>query len=200
MADTKISAMTAATTPLTGAELVPLVQSGVNVKATVANVIQYQQNTYGNYGAFQHNATMTNVTPGTANAMIFGTNDITGHGVSITTDGTNLTNITLANAGVYNIQFSAQLDKTGGGGVAADVYIWLRKNGVDVSETNTRITLQGANTYTVAAWNFFVTAAAGDKFQIMWASSDANAAIVYISPVAYGPVIPSVILTVNQVG
>ena len=36
MADTKISAMPNATTPLTGAELVPLVQSGVNVKSTIA--------------------------------------------------------------------------------------------------------------------------------------------------------------------
>ena len=36
MADTKISAMAAATTPLTGAELVPLVQSGVNVQTPIS--------------------------------------------------------------------------------------------------------------------------------------------------------------------
>lgn len=39
MADQKISAMTVATTPLTGAELVPLVQGGANVRATVANIV-----------------------------------------------------------------------------------------------------------------------------------------------------------------
>lgn len=38
MADTKISAMTPATVPLAGNELVPLVQGGNNVKATVFNV------------------------------------------------------------------------------------------------------------------------------------------------------------------
>lgn len=35
MANTKITAMTGATTPLTGAELVPLVQGGANVKASL---------------------------------------------------------------------------------------------------------------------------------------------------------------------
>lgn len=39
MPDLKISQLTAATTPLTGTELVPLVQSGGNVKATVDNIV-----------------------------------------------------------------------------------------------------------------------------------------------------------------
>jgi hypothetical protein len=38
MADTKISALSSATTPLTGAEQIPLVQSGTTKKATAANV------------------------------------------------------------------------------------------------------------------------------------------------------------------
>ena len=44
MADTKISAMTQAATPLTGAETIPLVQAGANVKATVSQVTE---STYG---------------------------------------------------------------------------------------------------------------------------------------------------------
>jgi hypothetical protein len=38
MADTKISALAAATTPLAGTEVVPIVQGGVTVKATVASI------------------------------------------------------------------------------------------------------------------------------------------------------------------
>jgi hypothetical protein len=38
MADTKISALPNATTPLAGTELVPLVQSGANAKATITDV------------------------------------------------------------------------------------------------------------------------------------------------------------------
>jgi hypothetical protein len=44
MANTKISAMTAATTPLTGSETIPLVQSGANVQASV---LQVTAATYG---------------------------------------------------------------------------------------------------------------------------------------------------------
>jgi hypothetical protein len=42
MPDTKISAMTAATTPLTGAELVPLIQGGANVKSTTLKIASIQ--------------------------------------------------------------------------------------------------------------------------------------------------------------
>jgi hypothetical protein len=39
MADKKISALTAATAPLAGTEVLPIVQSGATVKATVANIV-----------------------------------------------------------------------------------------------------------------------------------------------------------------
>ena len=39
MADRKISALTSASTPLAGTEVVPLVQSGATVKATIANIV-----------------------------------------------------------------------------------------------------------------------------------------------------------------
>lgn len=151
------------------------------------------------YGAFQNNATLTNTTPGTGIPMQFNTTDLS-NGVTIGTDlAGNKTDITIAITGVYNFAFSAQLNKSGGGGAAIDIYIWMRKNGTDIPDTNTRITLQGANLYTVAAWNFFFPASAGDKFQLMWGSSSLDAEIVYLGTPAIGPEIPAVILTVNQV-
>jgi hypothetical protein len=41
MADTKISALTLATTPLVGTEVLPIVQSGSTVKVSVANLTSY---------------------------------------------------------------------------------------------------------------------------------------------------------------
>ena len=38
MADTKISALTAATTPLAGTEVLPIVQSGTTKQVSVANL------------------------------------------------------------------------------------------------------------------------------------------------------------------
>ena len=245
MADTKFSAMPAAST-LTGGEIVPLVQSGANKQQTISNILdQGLQATvvtevatahlttismqtagltgylYGNggsgnvtasttipvsavsnqYGVFQNNVTLTNVTPGVGMAMHFDTADINGHGVEVANDlSGNPTKVTIAQTGVYNFQFSAQLNKNGGGGTAIDVYIWARLNGVDVPETNTRITLQGANLYTVAAWNLMLTVPAGQYFQLMWGSTDSHAEIAYITSPAIGPIVPAVILTVNRVG
>jgi len=39
MSNSKISALTSATTPLAGTEVVPIVQSGATVKATIANIV-----------------------------------------------------------------------------------------------------------------------------------------------------------------
>lgn len=245
MADTKISAMTTAST-LDGGEIMPLVQSGANKQNTVSNILDQglqatvvtevttaQLNTinmqtdgltgylYGNgssgnvtasttipvsavsnqYGVFQNNVTLTNTTPGTGMAMHFDTTDISGHGVEVANDlAGNPTKVTITQAGVYNFQFSAQLNKNGGGGTAIDVYIWARVDGVDVPETNTRITLQGANLYTVAAWNLMLNITAGQYFQLMWGSTDVHAEVTYITSPTIGPIVPAVILTVNRVG
>jgi len=152
------------------------------------------------YGVFQNNVTMTNVTPGTGMPMHFDTADIHGHGVEVSNDlSGNPTKVTIATPGVYNFQFSAQLNKSAGGGSAIDVYIWARIDGVDVPETNTRVTLQGANVYTVAAWNLMFNVTAGQYFQLMWGSTDANVVVQYITSPTMGPIVPAVILTVNRI-
>ena len=149
------------------------------------------------YGAFSQSTTLTNATPGTGMPMRFDTTDLS-NGITIESDGTHPTYIRPAISGFYNFQFSAQLNKNGGGSSAIDVYIWMRLNGVDIPSTNTRITIQGPSSYTVAAWNFFFQATAGDNFQLMWASTDVHAEIDALTP-AIGPAIPAIILTVNQV-
>lgn len=152
------------------------------------------------YGAFQNNTTMTNVTPGTGMPMRFDTNDINGHGVEIVTDGSgNPTKVTVDTTGVYNFQFSAQLNKNSGGSSAIDIYIWAAIDGVAVPETNTRVTIQGPSSYTVAAWNFVLNMTAGHYFQLIWGSADSHAQVEYVTSPAMGPAVPAVILTVTQV-
>lgn len=111
----------------------------------------------------------------------------------------NPTQITVAQTGVYNIQFSAQLTKTGG--TVADVNIYFKKNGVNVGGSNTIVTLANNNHYVVAAWNIFIQLNAGQYVEIVWYTTNANVQLTSI-PVAVPPVdtVPSVILTVNKVG
>ena len=130
----------------------------------------------------------------TLNEVTPGVNGVIANGVSVTSGS----RITLAHAGVYNIQFSAQLYNGSG---ASKVDIWLAKNGTAVAFTNTQESIP-ANERVVAAWNFVVEAAAGDYFEIMWYSPDTNTVITAVGSRQVGlytiPAIPSLILTVTQ--
>lgn len=110
------------------------------------------------------------------------------------------TRITMENPGVYDIQFSAQLYNLGGGGSSSAVDVWLKMNDQNVDDSNTRVAVNANSPYIVAAWNFFVSAEADDFFEIMWKTT--NTGIHVHTTAAYDsvPAIPSVILTVNQIG
>ncbi len=105
--------------------------------------------------------------------------------------------IFLANSGVYNFQFSAQLDKTGGG--ATTVYIWPRVNGVNIAHSATKIVIDGPNAEVVPAWNFMLTISGGDYFELAWQSSDTDVVILEEPVSGNIPEIPSIILTVQWI-
>lgn len=153
----------------------------------------------GYYGAFQDNTTQTAVSANTAYPVKFNTTDLT-NGVTVVNDGSsNPTRVTLANTGIYNIQFSLQLEKTGGSGnMIAD--IWVRKNGIDIPSTTGKVVLTGSANASpiVAAWNYVLDLAAGDYVQLMWATSNVNVEIVAAGATSPHPAIPSSILTVTQ--
>jgi hypothetical protein len=150
----------------------------------------------GSYGSFYDTTTQTNLVANIPRSMSLNTTDIT-NGVSISGSVSPFnTYIKTENAGVYNIQFSAQLDKTDSG--ADEVVIWLRKNGINLTDTATTITLIGNNGKQVAAWNWFVNSAANDYYQIIWQSAD-TAVRLFAEPLDGHPGIPSVIVTANRV-
>ena len=153
----------------------------------------------GYYGAFQDTTSQTAASINTAYAVKFNTTDLS-NGVTVVNDGSsNPTRVTLANTGIYNIQFSLQMEKTGGSGnMIAD--IWIRKNGVDVPSTTGKIVLTGSANASpvVAAWNYVLDLAAGDYVQLMWSTSNTNVEIVAASATSPHPSIPSSILTVTQ--
>jgi len=150
---------------------------------------------FGGYGSFLDLQTQTNTSPGNPVPILLRTTDLSS-GVSIV----NSTDITVDDTGIYNIAFSAQIAKTDSG--TDTVYLWLRANGTDVPDSNTALILIGGGAKQVAAWNFFVSLGAGQDATLMWASLDSNARILFEDDTAtpYGPAIPSMIVTVNQVG
>ena len=151
----------------------------------------------GSYGSFYDTTTQINPVANTANSMSFNETAIT-NGVAISGSISPFnTYIKTENAGVYNIQFSAQVDKTDGGTDSVD--IWIRKNGTDLLDTATTVTLNNNNDASVAAWNWFVQSAANDYYQIIWASADTDMRLLAEVSSSVHPGIPSVIATANRI-
>lgn len=145
------------------------------------------------YGSFYDSTTQTAAAVNTAYAMSFSTT-VSANGVSI---GSPSSRIYVANTGVYNIQFSAQLDKASG--ATGHIYIWLDINGSTVANSATVVAIQGTSAECVAAWNFVVPLTAGEYFRLMWSTDDTNIQLTAAAAAAPVPAIPSVILTVTQV-
>jgi len=212
MPDLPISGLPLLTTP-ESTDVFAIVNNSITKKTTLQSignsifnqisnsvVLPSQTGSYGvtnYYGSFFHTASMTNLGVSALNSMSLSTTDFS-YGVSIS--GSSNDKIKIVSGGIYNIQFSAQLDKTSAG---ADfiTYIWIRKNNSDIPVSNTAVTvLGGSNAKTVAAWNWFVSSNSGDYYQLMWSSAEINARIQYDASPTVGPAVPSLIVTVNRVG
>lgn len=192
MADTKISAMTAAALPLDGTELVPIVQSGDNKKTTVADINAYNRA----YGAWSDSTDQTGSTVAGV-AMTFNTQDITD---SITL--VNNSELTVPNTGIYDLQFSSQFKNTDN--AQHEVTIWFKVNGVDLPNSATIVTVPARKSasifgYMVAAWNIFLDLNSSDYVEIYWLKSDAAVTMEHLSSTALHPAIPSVIVSIQQV-
>lgn len=150
------------------------------------------------YGSFYSTQTQTATTSSDVLSITFNNTDLS-NGVSIV-DGYK---ITMANAGIYNIMYSAQLYKSPGAGQDAAINIWLKKNGTSASDnvpaTDSRFEVDNDFRYVIGMVNYFVQANAGDFYVLAWQTSHVQGQILYEAANAVHPSIPSVILTVNQV-
>ena len=144
------------------------------------------------YGSFYDTTDQTAAVINTAYAMTFNATDIT-YGVTV---GTPTSRIYVDRSNIYNIQFSAQFINTGGG--AHRVWVWLRKNGTDVTNSATVVRIQGNNSEDVAAWNFLLQMNAGDYFELMWEVDNTGITLFSDPATAVHPAIPSIILTVTD--
>jgi len=151
------------------------------------------------YGAFEDGTDQSAANTTTAYAITFDTTDYS-NGITLS----NSSRLNVAQAGIYNIQFSVQLENSTND--TQDVDIWFRKNGTDVAKSNSVFGLparksSGDPSHSVAALNFFISLAANDYIQIMWRTSNIGVTIQHYvagtSPTR--PITPSVIATVSFV-
>jgi hypothetical protein len=145
-------------------------------------------------GAFQSDQTQS----GSANVSQSITYNATDYsqGVSVVSGS----RLTVANAGVYNIQFSVQIDRTSGSGVDT-IHIWLKKNGTNVTNSSGTITISGNATQakTISSWNYVVDSVANDYYELCWQTSNTDIQLINVAATGNIPGTPSVIVTVTQV-
>ena len=111
----------------------------------------------------------------------------------------DFTKITTNQTGVFNVQFSAQLYRTSGG-TNAHVDIWFALNGVNIDNSNTRITIANNSHYIVASWNFVLAMSENDYIEIMWMPSVNTIQLQMEEEQPLHPATPSVIATFNRIG
>lgn len=127
---------------------------------------------------------------------------------STTITGDLPSKMTVAQAGIYNLQFSAQFVNTTND--VQEISIWFRINGVDVPNSNSEFGIKqrkstGTASRLIAAMNFFLELQTNDYVEIMWRVSDSGVYLEHFpAVVASGttpdiPATPSVIATLTFV-
>jgi len=124
-------------------------------------------------------------------------------GVSVESNGTNLTRFTVATAGVYELSFSAQL--TLSGGTKTEIYNWIRINGADVDDTSSLIELGNNNGANIPYNSFILSLEANQYVEFMFAANTVAATPSLTAvPAVVGPparpLDPSIIVNVKRVG
>jgi len=151
------------------------------------------------YGAFQDSTDQVAASTTVAYPVTFNTTDFS-NGVTIVSNS----RITVADDGVWNLQFSLQFTNTTN--ASQDVDVWFRVNGTNIANSNSRYGLaprKGAGDpfHIIMALNYFASLNATDYIEIMWRTSDTG---VSIEQYAAGtsptrPAIPSAIATMSFV-
>jgi hypothetical protein len=128
------------------------------------------------YGAFSSDQDQTAVA-NTATLMTLNTTDFA-NGVSISSS-----KITVATAGIYNLQFSAQFQNTDT--AFQDVYIWLKQSGVDIPGSTGFVSIPnrhaGTDGHTIVGWNYFLSMTAGQYIEIYWSVPNVAVTIQHLA-------------------
>ena len=150
------------------------------------------------YGFF-YDTTNQTAAANTPTAITFNSTGVTRN----TAVGTPTSRIVFNADGLTTVTFSVQL--TNATASEDDVYVWLRKNGVDTAATASTVTvpkkhgaIDGAAILTV---NFFEEYAAGDYLQLYWLTVGGSSKITTIAATTSPakPASPGVVLTVSQI-
>lgn len=97
--------------------------------------------------------------------------------------------------GIYNFQFSGQLVSKSSSG--KQVYLWIKRNGVDIGYSTHQYTLSGSDTHLNISWNFDIDLAVGEYIELAWAADSTDVTLESVAATSPHPGIPSAVMAVN---
>ena len=145
------------------------------------------------YGEFSKTSDQSPALINTAYALTFDNADIS-EGISI---GSPASRIVLSQSGLYQFNATVQIGSTSSS--AKTVWLWFRKNGVDIANTARLVTININNGYTAVAMAEFFSLAAGDYIEIMFAADDTAILVDNVAATAFAPAAPAIVLAVSQI-
>lgn len=163
--------------------------SAINGQIFVRPILEQQRY----YGAFAKTVSVALSATNTATAITFDTTTVS-NGVSI---GSPTSRVIVSRSGLYNLSMSFQLSSSSSS--IKDVYLWVRKNGVDLPNSTIVHSLESNSAKTVQSRSMTVSLNANDYIELYWGSPDNNVSLSAIAATSFSPATPSVILSVNQI-
>jgi len=150
---------------------------------------------YGQFYSTQDQTPAAN----TPTALTFNNSSAFNTGITVASNS----QITYDTAGVYSVTISVQFDNKGSSD--HNGYIWFRKNGTDIADSNSTVTVPktGDGGKTLLEVTIFESVTAGQYIEAVVMVDNANVDIEHIAaavgPPAY-PAVPSVILVTHRIG
>lgn len=144
------------------------------------------------YGSFIKTADQSPAAINTAYPITWNST-VAADGISI---GAPTSRIVFANAGLYRVDVSFQVTSTSAS--AKNIWLWYRKNGVDVANSSMIITTNSASETKPPSRSVFFSMLAGEYIELVFASDSTSVTLDASAATAFAPAAPAAILTITQ--
>lgn len=144
------------------------------------------------YGTFLKTDSQTPAAANTAYPITFTSTQVA-NGVTI---GTPASRLVVVESGLYTCVATVQI--TSGNSSAKNVWVWFRKNGVDVPATARVVTTDINGGYVPVTVSDTISLMAGEYIELVFASSDTNVSLSTLAATAFAPAAPAALISVTQ--
>jgi hypothetical protein len=149
------------------------------------------------YGSFYSTATQNIASASPATVFVYNSTAVA-NGVTLEASGALMQRVKVSRTGIYEAWYSIQLAKTSGPSSSSYTYIWIRVNGVDVTDTNGRIQLNSNNGDSLPMVPYFLSLTAGDYIEFVAETDTVGLQALAVTGTP-GPDIPSIIVGVKLI-